>query len=65
MINLLGPVVQTPINANPGLDLPYLGLTFNPRLICVARSLINANPGLKGGLTLTHLVRWVNFVIVS
>ena len=46
---ILGPVVQTPINANTGLDLPNLGLTFNLRLICVARSLINANPGLKGG----------------
>ena len=35
--NVLGPVVQKPINANLGLNLLNLGLNFNPRLLCVVQ----------------------------
>jgi hypothetical protein len=38
LLELLGPVVQKPINANLGLNLLNLGLNFNPRLLCVVQS---------------------------
>ena len=61
----LGPVVQKAISANPGLKSPNPGLTFNHGLICVAQSSISLNPGLKLMKFLTHLARWVNFLILG
>ena len=57
---VLAPVPEKTISANRGLNPANRGIKFVLRLDCVPQNTISTIPGIKQGLNLTHLARWIN-----